>query len=142
MTGRFKNISNRHPGNGHFKRHHLRGEAGRVGSFARPKWQWKSTFLTILAGLQPPTSGKVWLFGRELQSYSVKELQQLRAAHIGFIFQTFNLMDALNGLENILLVMKFTGTPGKIRPYPCVGLDGKIWHCSSCLFLSKNHESR
>lgn len=78
-----------------------------------PSGSGKSTFLTILAGLQAPTSGKVWLFGRELQSYSMQELQLLRASRIGFIFQTFHLIDALNGLENIQLVMKFTRTAAR-----------------------------
>lgn len=78
-----------------------------------PSGSGKSTFLTILAGLQAPTSGKVWLFGRELQSYSTQELQLLRASRIGFIFQTFHLIEALNGLENIQLVMKFMHTPVK-----------------------------
>ncbi len=79
-----------------------------------PSGSGKSTFLTILAGLQAPSSGQVRLFGRELQSYSSAELQQLRASRIGFIFQTFHLIDALNGLENVQLVMKFTHTPPKI----------------------------
>ena len=75
-----------------------------------PSGSGKSTFLTILAGLQAPTSGEVWLFGKELQSYTPATLQELRAAKLGFIFQTFHLIDALTALENILLVMKFTHT--------------------------------
>jgi len=78
-----------------------------------PSGSGKSTFLTILAGLQPPTSGEVWLFGKELQAYTQATLQELRAAKLGFIFQTFHLIDALTALENILLVMKFTHTNDK-----------------------------
>jgi putative ABC transport system ATP-binding protein len=80
---------------------------GEVILFLGPSGSGKSTFLTILAGLLEPTSGEAWLFGQRIQEYSTKELQQLRAARIGFIFQTFHLLDALNAMENILLVMRF-----------------------------------
>ena len=78
-----------------------------------PSGSGKSTFLTILAGLQAPTKGEVWLFGKTLQGYSHTDLQQLRATRLGFVFQTFHLIDALTALENILLVMKFTHTSMK-----------------------------
>ena len=84
--------------------------AGEMVLVLGPSGSGKSTFLTILAGLQEPTSGEVWLFGHALNSYSSVALQRLRASRIGFIFQTFHLIDALNALENILLVLKFTHT--------------------------------
>jgi ABC-type lipoprotein export system ATPase subunit len=93
---------------------HFEARPGELVLLLGPSGSGKSTFLTILAGLQAPSSGQVRLFGRELQSYSSAELQQLRASRIGFIFQTFHLIDALNGLENVQLVMKFTHTPPKI----------------------------
>lgn len=78
-----------------------------------PSGSGKSTFLTTLAGLQLPTSGMVKLFGNDIQKYTRKELQLLRAAHIGFIFQNFNLIDALTAVENITLVSKFIGATRK-----------------------------
>lgn len=84
--------------------------AGELVLLLGPSGSGKSTFLTILAGFQSPSSGEIWLFGKELQRYSEAELQQLRATRIGFVFQTFHLIDALNGLENVQLVMKFTKT--------------------------------
>jgi putative ABC transport system ATP-binding protein len=74
-----------------------------------PSGSGKTTMLTILAGLQKPTRGEVYLFGRNLEEFSPRELQQIRASHIGFIFQTFCLLDSLNVMDNILLVMKFAG---------------------------------
>ncbi len=77
--------------------------------FLGPSGSGKTTMLTIMAGLQKPTSGEVYLFGRQLQEFSTKELQQIRASRIGFIFQTFCLLDSLNVLDNVLLVMRFAG---------------------------------
>jgi putative ABC transport system ATP-binding protein len=85
----------------------FRAFPGEVILFLGPSGSGKSTFLTILAGLQQPTSGEVWLFGQKIPEYSPSGLQKLRAARIGFIFQTFHLLDSLNATDNILLVMRF-----------------------------------
>ncbi len=68
--------------------------------------------LTILAGLQPPSTGEVFLFGKKIKDYTQKEMQQMRANRIGFVFQTFYLIDSLTALENILLVLKFNRIHG------------------------------
>jgi putative ABC transport system ATP-binding protein len=72
-----------------------------------PSGSGKTTMLTIMAGLQEPTYGEVYLYGRQLRQFSSKELQQIRASRIGFIFQTFCLLDSLNVMDNVLLVMRF-----------------------------------
>jgi putative ABC transport system ATP-binding protein len=87
-----------------------------------PSGSGKSTFLTIMAGLQPPSEGEVWLFGKELHQYSDSELQQLRADHIGFIFQTFQLIDSLTAIENILLIMQFSQTKINNKKETAMGL--------------------
>jgi putative ABC transport system ATP-binding protein len=74
-----------------------------------PSGSGKTTFLTLLAGLQRPTTGDVFIFGKNVNKYSATELQLLRARRIGFIFQTFYLLDSLTSFENIMLVMKFSG---------------------------------
>ena len=56
-----------------------------------PSGSGKTTLLTLIAGLLKSTSGTIFLFGKNIESYSAKELQQIRAKRIGFIFQTFNL---------------------------------------------------
>lgn len=78
-----------------------------------PSGSGKTTLLTMLAGLQRPTSGEVFVFGKRVQDYSAMELQQLRARKIGFIFQTFCLLDNLTVIDNVTLVMKFAGVRGK-----------------------------
>lgn len=74
-----------------------------------PSGSGKTTFLTLLAGLQRPTIGDVIMFGKNVTNYSATELQILRARRIGFIFQTFYLLDSLTSFENIMLVTKFSG---------------------------------
>jgi putative ABC transport system ATP-binding protein len=61
----------------------------------------KSTLLNLLGGLDRPTSGQVRLDGRDLGRLSDAELTQVRAAAIGFIFQTFNLVPTLSAAENV-----------------------------------------
>ena len=83
--------------------------AGEMVLLLGPSGSGKTTFLTILAGLQKPSEGEVTIFGQNVLDYSPKDLQKLRAQHIGFIFQTFYLLDSLSVIENIMLVMKFAG---------------------------------
>ena len=81
---------------------------GELSLLLGPSGSGKTTMLTILAGFTKPTEGKVVLFEKDISSYSSKELQKLRANRIGFVFQTFLLIDSLNVFENILLVLKFS----------------------------------
>jgi putative ABC transport system ATP-binding protein len=76
-----------------------------------PSGSGKTTLLTLLAGLQEPSKGEVYIFGKRVQDYSTSDLQKLRASHMGFIFQTFCLLDSLRVLDNVTLVMKFAGIP-------------------------------
>ncbi len=73
-----------------------------------PSGSGKTTLLTLAAGFTQASSGNVFLFGQNINQYSSKELQYLRADKIGFIFQTFLLIDALNVYENVELVLKFS----------------------------------
>jgi len=74
-----------------------------------PSGSGKTTLLSMMAGLAKPTEGIIRLFGRDVVSFSPRELQQLRARRMGFIFQTFLLIDALTVLENVTLAMRFAG---------------------------------
>lgn len=74
-----------------------------------PSGSGKTTLLTLLAGLQQPTRGEVLIFGKRVQDYRIAELQKIRARQMGFIFQTFCLLDSLRVIDNVTLVMKFAG---------------------------------
>ena len=71
----------------------------------------KSTLLNILGLLDNPTSGKYWLDGREVQDLKEKERTDVRKGEIGFVFQSFNLIDELNVEENIELPLTYLGVP-------------------------------
>lgn len=73
-----------------------------------PSGSGKTTMLTIVAGFNQPTEGNVYLFAKNINSYTQKELQQLRAEKIGFIFQSFLLIDSLTVHENVELVLRFS----------------------------------
>jgi putative ABC transport system ATP-binding protein len=66
-----------------------------------PTGHGKSTLLQILGGLDKPTSGSVELGGRDLTKLGERQLTKVRAASIGFIFQTFNLIPTLSAQENV-----------------------------------------
>lgn len=63
----------------------------------------KSTLLHLLGGLDNPTSGEVWLDGKNIAGYSEEKLAAIRRREIGFIFQAFNLVPSLNVWENVVL---------------------------------------
>jgi putative ABC transport system ATP-binding protein len=69
----------------------------------------KSTLLGLLAGLDMPTAGRVWLAGVELNSLDEDGRAQLRARRVGFIFQSFQLLPGLNALENVMLPLELAG---------------------------------
>jgi putative ABC transport system ATP-binding protein len=71
----------------------------------------KSTLLHLLGGLDNPTSGEVWIDGRNIAGLSEKKLAVIRRRQIGFIFQAFNLVPSLNVWENIVLPLGLDHKP-------------------------------
>ena len=90
---------------------------GIEASFARgtftaimgPSGSGKSTLMHILAGLDRPTSGIVWLDGRSLEGLDDTELTRLRRTRVGFVFQSLNLIPVLTAEENIVLPLRIAG---------------------------------
>ena len=85
----------------------FRVEAGEQVVLLGPSGCGKTTLLHIIAGLTKPDSGKVLLDGVELTKYSEAVRDRIRADKIGYVFQTFNLLDGFSALENVLLGMTF-----------------------------------
>lgn len=69
----------------------------------------KSTLLGLLAGLDLPSGGAVLLAGNNLSELDEDQRARLRAEHVGFVFQSFQLLDSLNALENVMLPLELEG---------------------------------
>ena len=75
----------------------------------------KSTMLNMLAGLEKPTKGQVIIGGEHLEGMNEAQLVRFRREHVGFIFQSFNLLGTLNARENVALPLTFRGMSKKER---------------------------
>jgi putative ABC transport system ATP-binding protein len=105
---------------------------GELTAIMGPSGSGKSTLMHLLAGLDRPTAGEVWIDGTPLGSLGDTGLTKLRRRHVGFIFQFFNLLPMLTAEENILLPLTIAGE----RPDPAwcgeliaaVGLADRLRH--------------
>jgi len=90
-------------------------EAGEYVAITGPSGCGKSTMLGILGLLDVPTRGEYWFEGRNVAGWSEAELNKLRRGRIGFIFQSFNLIEELTVFENVELALEYNGTPARER---------------------------
>ena len=84
-------------------------DRGRFTAIMGPSGSGKSTLLHLLAGLDRPTSGEVYLGDTEITTLRDKRLTMLRRDRIGFVFQSFNLLPTMTAAENIVLPMRIAG---------------------------------
>lgn len=75
----------------------------------------KSTLLNMMAGLEKPTKGEIIIAGEHMERKTENQLVAFRREHIGFIFQSFNLMGTMNAIENVALPLTFQGMDKKSR---------------------------
>jgi putative ABC transport system ATP-binding protein len=92
----------------------------------------KSTLLALLAGLDEPTAGRVWLAGHELSALDEDGRAAVRAHHVGFVFQSFHLVPSLTALENVMLPLELARRPDARQAarevLDRVGLGGRVGH--------------
>jgi putative ABC transport system ATP-binding protein len=97
-----------------------------------PSGAGKSTLLSLLAGLDLPTEGQVWIDGRELTALDEDGRAALRAGRVGFVFQSFHLVPTLTALENVMLPLELAGrrdAAGAAREaLETVGLGPRVGH--------------
>ncbi len=86
---------------------------GEVVAVMGPSGCGKTTLLNCLSGLDAVTSGTVRIAGPDIRSLPDRELTAFRAREMGFVFQTYNLLPVLNGLENVELPMLVSGVRAK-----------------------------
>jgi putative ABC transport system ATP-binding protein len=82
---------------------------GRLTAIMGPSGSGKSTLMHLLAGLDQPTSGEVSIAGQEITHMNDKQLTDLRREHVGFVFQSFNLLPTLSAEENVTLPLTIAG---------------------------------
>ncbi len=99
-----------------------------------PSGSGKSTLMNLLGCLDKPSSGKIYIDGRDVSILSDNELARIRREEIGFIFQKYNLIPTLNALENVELTMGFAGVNSRERTVRAkrllenVGLSKRLTH--------------
>jgi putative ABC transport system ATP-binding protein len=84
---------------------------GEYVSIVGPSGSGKTTLFNLVGGLDRPTRGRVYIDGIDISKLDAYELAWLRCRRIGYIFQTFNLIQVLNALENVALPTVFAGVP-------------------------------
>ena len=107
-------------------------EAGECVAVVGASGAGKSTLLAILAGLEQPTRGAVFLNGQELTALDEDGRAAARAEHVGFVFQSFHLVPSLTALENVMLPLELAGKSDAARTaraaLAAVGLEARIAH--------------
>lgn len=87
--------------------------SGEVFLVVGPSGAGKTTLLTMLGGVLKPTSGSVRINGYDITSMKESELAEVRRHLVGFVFQTFNLLESLSAVENVEVALNFAGVTGK-----------------------------
>jgi ABC transporter related protein len=99
-----------------------------------PSGSGKSTLLNMLAGLEKPTKGEIIIAGKHIEKLSENQLVAFRRENVGFIFQSYNLLQTMNALDNVALPLMFRGVAKKKRNdiaknyLKLVGLEDHMYH--------------
>lgn len=93
----------------------LKIEKGEYVALMGPSGSGKSTLMNIVGCLDTPTTGDYWLNDKEVSKMSDSALSEVRNAEIGFVFQTFNLLNRMNAIDNVALPLVYAGIPKKMR---------------------------
>ncbi len=105
---------------------------GESAAVVGPSGAGKTTLLALLAGLDEPTSGEVWLNGVDLTKLDEDGRAGLRNREVGFVFQSFHLLPSLTAIENVLLPLELSATPNANEQareaLVEVGLDHRLLH--------------
>lgn len=90
-------------------------EKGKFCAIVGTSGSGKSTLLNMLAGLERPTKGEIVIAGEHIEEKSENQLVAFRREHVGFIFQSYNLMPTLTAVENVAMPLMFRGEEKKLR---------------------------
>ena len=102
-----------------------------------PSGSGKSTLMSVIAGLERPTSGSVSVAGRRLAALSEDELALFRREHVGIVFQSFHLIPTMTAIENVAIPLELAGRPEAFTEAGAmlgrVGLESRLGHYPSQL---------
>lgn len=110
---------------------------GEFCAIVGPSGSGKSTLLNMLAGLEKPSKGEIVIAGRHMERMNENQLVAFRRENVGFIFQSYNLLQTLNAIENVALPLSFRGIPRRIRNEKAkkylklVGLEKQMKHMAN-----------
>ena len=97
-------------------------ENGEFVALTGPSGCGKSTLLHLCGGMDFPTRGRIWLDGTDLGSLDEDRLTRVRRRHVGFVFQSFNLLPTLTALENTALPLMLDGVSPEVARRKAAGL--------------------
>ena len=112
---------------------------GEFCAIVGPSGSGKSTLLNMLAGLEKPTKGEIIISGNHIEKLTENQLVAFRRDHVGFIFQSYNLLKTMNALENAAMPLAFRGVPKKERNavakkyLKLVGLEKQMNHMANAM---------
>ena len=127
---------------GHTKVYALNGvdfslNKGEFCAIVGPSGSGKSTLLNMLAGLEKPTKGQIVIAGTHIEKMTERQLVTFRRDHVGLIFQSYNLIQTMNAVENVALPLTFRGVDKKTREEKAkkylklVGLEKQMKHMAN-----------
>ena len=90
-------------------------QRGEFVAIIGPSGSGKSTLLNQLAGMEKPTKGGVRIAGVPISRLDERQLAEFRQKHLGFVFQSYNLLPNLNAIENVAMPLMFRGVPKRKR---------------------------
>src|SRR6185369_13699136 len=107
----------------------LQVPAGEFVALMGPSGSGKTTLLNLIAGIDRPTSGQVWVAGTDVAQLSESDLARWRSRSVGFIFQFYNLIPVLSATENVALARAIVTDPQVlVADEPTGDLDAKSAH--------------
>ena len=92
-----------------------------------PSGSGKSTLMNIIGCLDQPTAGEYWLAGEDVSRLNDDRLAEIRNQHIGFVFQSFNLLARTSAVQNVELPLIYSGTRNRRAPRGARRCSGWAW---------------